>query len=222
MEVRTADRILAMQTSDGDHTLSMNSDGRNAPHTNSSGPLLPDKRLATDVRWHSYAPGRHACVARPRGDDAAAHPVVVWLSGGGLFRINPWLLAWCVRAYASRGHVVVAPRYQVSSPPFFTLVKSLLLLALPLVVCTAWDPPPPPWLPLSPMLAALLLGLLLAVVLLTSRALRGPGARHPEHVRDAAAAVGWALRSARDLGASPGRLVLAGHSAGGQLACRIA
>lgn len=45
-----------------------------------------------------------------------------------------------------------------------------------------------------------------------------PQVQHPEHVRDVAAAIAWARHAARVYGGDPGKLVLAGHSAGAQLA----
>ena len=44
-----------------------------------------------------------------------------------------------------------------------------------------------------------------------------PPARHPDHVRDAARAAAWAIRHAAAYGASPDRVFLSGHSAGGHL-----
>jgi acetyl esterase len=47
---------------------------------------------------------------------------------------------------------------------------------------------------------------------------RGPESRFPTAVNDAIAAVRWAVAHAGDLGADPGRLAVAGDSAGGNLA----
>lgn len=49
-----------------------------------------------------------------------------------------------------------------------------------------------------------------------------PAVSHPAHVEDAATAVAWALAHAREFGADPNRLVLAGHSSGGYLVALLA
>lgn len=49
-----------------------------------------------------------------------------------------------------------------------------------------------------------------------------PEVRFPAFVEDAAAAVAWAQRNARDHGADPARLFVAGHSAGAHLASLLA
>lgn len=49
-----------------------------------------------------------------------------------------------------------------------------------------------------------------------------PAVRHPVHVQDCAAAVGWAYRNIARYGGSPERLFLTGHSAGSHLASLLA
>jgi len=49
-----------------------------------------------------------------------------------------------------------------------------------------------------------------------------PKVRHPEHVRDVAAALSWLRQRADDYGYDPNRMVLAGHSAGAHLASLVA
>jgi acetyl esterase/lipase len=44
-----------------------------------------------------------------------------------------------------------------------------------------------------------------------------PGVKHPAHARDVARAVAWTRACVADYGGSPGRIFLAGHSAGGHL-----
>ncbi len=49
-----------------------------------------------------------------------------------------------------------------------------------------------------------------------------PAVTHPAHVEDVAAAVAWAVDHAREIGADPDRVVLAGHSSGGYLVALLA
>lgn len=49
-----------------------------------------------------------------------------------------------------------------------------------------------------------------------------PSAKHPQHVRDAAVAVCWALDSISSFGGDREKLFLSGHSAGGHLAALLA
>jgi acetyl esterase/lipase len=49
-----------------------------------------------------------------------------------------------------------------------------------------------------------------------------PWVKHPEHVRDVARAFAWAHAHIADYGGDPGRMFLAGHSAGGHLAALLA
>ena len=81
-----------------------------------------------DISWHTTG-GLRLCVARPRAprDDLT---VALWFSGGGLFRINPWLLSYCVRAYAARGHVIVAPIYATSRPRIFVWLQTAVVCAI--------------------------------------------------------------------------------------------
>ncbi|OPZ23841.1 MAG: Lipase 2 [Lentisphaerae bacterium ADurb.BinA184] len=49
-----------------------------------------------------------------------------------------------------------------------------------------------------------------------------PRVKYPEYVRDCAAAIGWVKAHASDYGASPERIFVTGHSAGGYLAMMAA
>jgi acetyl esterase/lipase len=49
-----------------------------------------------------------------------------------------------------------------------------------------------------------------------------PSVRHPEHARDVARAIAWAVKNAEKHGGDPGRIILAGHSAGGHLVSLVA
>jgi acetyl esterase/lipase len=49
-----------------------------------------------------------------------------------------------------------------------------------------------------------------------------PRVKHPEHARDVARAFGWTCRNIARYGGDPGRIILAGHSAGAHLACLVA
>ncbi len=49
-----------------------------------------------------------------------------------------------------------------------------------------------------------------------------PEVRYPEFVHDGARAVAWALAQAREWGADPSRVLLAGHSAGAYIAAMLA
>lgn len=49
-----------------------------------------------------------------------------------------------------------------------------------------------------------------------------PTVRHPEHVRDAAAATAWVLRHIGEYGGDPSRVFVSGHSAGAYLATLLA
>jgi acetyl esterase/lipase len=49
-----------------------------------------------------------------------------------------------------------------------------------------------------------------------------PAVRHPAHVEDVAAAIGWLARSAPGWGGDPSRFVLVGHSAGAHLVALVA
>jgi acetyl esterase/lipase len=44
-----------------------------------------------------------------------------------------------------------------------------------------------------------------------------PGVAHPEHAEDAARSVAWVRRHVKEYGGNPGKIFLAGHSAGGYL-----
>jgi acetyl esterase/lipase len=48
-----------------------------------------------------------------------------------------------------------------------------------------------------------------------------PAVSHPEHARDAAAAVSWALANARSYGGDPSRVFVGGYSAGAYLAALV-
>ena len=90
-----------------------------------------------DVSWHTTG-GLRLCVARPRAarDDLT---VALWFSGGGLFRINPWLLSYCVRAYAARGHVIVAPIYATSRPRIFVWLQTAVVCAASAIAAWSFD-----------------------------------------------------------------------------------
>ncbi len=49
-----------------------------------------------------------------------------------------------------------------------------------------------------------------------------PKVKHPEHARDVARAFAWTCRNIARYGGDPTRIILAGHSAGGHLACLVA
>jgi acetyl esterase/lipase len=49
-----------------------------------------------------------------------------------------------------------------------------------------------------------------------------PVVKHPEHARDVARAFAWTCRNIARYGGDPTRIILAGHSAGGHLACLVA
>jgi acetyl esterase/lipase len=49
-----------------------------------------------------------------------------------------------------------------------------------------------------------------------------PAVKHPEHARDVARAFAWTCRNIARYGGDPSRIILAGHSAGGHLACLVA
>jgi acetyl esterase/lipase len=49
-----------------------------------------------------------------------------------------------------------------------------------------------------------------------------PGVKHPEHVKDVARAFAWARAHLAEYGGCPGRVFLAGHSAGGHLVSLLA
>ena len=49
-----------------------------------------------------------------------------------------------------------------------------------------------------------------------------PFVRHPEHARDVARAFAWCRRNIQRYGGDPDQIILAGHSAGGHLACLLA
>ena len=49
-----------------------------------------------------------------------------------------------------------------------------------------------------------------------------PTVMHPAHVRDAAAATAWVVKNIRRYGGDPGKVYVAGHSAGGYLATLLA
>ena len=165
-----------------------------------------------DVSWHTTG-GLRLCVARPRAprDDLT---VALWFSGGGLFRINPWLLSYCVRAYAARGHVIVAPIYATSRPRIFVWLQTAVVCAA--AATAASYLPPEAASPSLKWVAVAAVSFCFAVFRLAR-----PSAAHPEHLRDAALAVRWAVDHAETYGAAR-RLVLAGHSGGGWLACMLA
>uniref|UniRef100_A0A6S9QG49 Alpha/beta hydrolase fold-3 domain-containing protein n=1 Tax=Chrysotila carterae TaxID=13221 RepID=A0A6S9QG49_CHRCT len=200
------------------------------------------------VSWHDLGGGRRVCVAAPmetsspskrwrysEANDARASPlanggsssndllpVSIWLAGGGLFRINPALLAYCVRAYASRGHLVVAPVYALSSPPVLYILRSVLAVALFTIIGSFYYPDSVPRIPVVPeLVTAMLVGLCVGGLLLVPRFLCTHAPQHPDHVRDAARAVAWAVVHAPFHGGDVSKVTLAGHSAGGQLACML-
>src|SRR5438128_7600683 len=49
-----------------------------------------------------------------------------------------------------------------------------------------------------------------------------PGVRHPEHIKDVAAAFAWTCRNAREYGGDTQQIFVAGHSAGGHLVSLLA
>ena len=178
----------------------------------SSGPA-PLQR--TSLTWHSFDAGggqrRHIAVAKPTSSGTTSLPLTVWLPGGGLFRVSSFLIRLALPEMAARGHIVIAPCYGCSTPRVLVctrvwIVVSLLTLALRLIP-GAW-----PGLYEAMILAAL------AAVAVFAVTTANPTVRFPQHIQDAARGVRWALDHGAALGADTSRIVLAGHSAGGQLA----
>lgn len=168
----------------------------------------------TSLTWHTFDVGgghqRHIAVAKPTNSGTTSLPLTVWLPGGGLFRVSFFFVKWAIPKLAARGHIVIAPCYGTSTPPVLVctrvwLVVSLLTLVLRLIP-GAW-----PGLYEAMVLAALAAVAVLAVI--TTK----PSVRFPQHIQEAARGVQWALDHGSELGADTSRLVLAGHSAGGQL-----
>ena len=169
----------------------------------------------TTLTWHTFDAGggqrRHIAVAKPTSSGTTSLPLTVWLPGGGLFRVSFFFIKLVVPRIAARGHIVIAPCYGCSAPPVIActrvwLAVSLLTLMLRLIP-GAW-----PGLYEAMLLAALAAVAVFAV--LTSR----PNVCFPQHLQEAARGLRWAVDHGAALGADTSRLVLAGHSAGGQLA----
>lgn len=141
--------------------------------------------------------------------------MVIFLHGGGLFSSAtsyvPWLCPRFCRQCAMSGKVCVEVDYPLSRLPLELAALAPCILSAAAVLSVA-------------TLGQLASGGLVVSAWLVFAAMRWGRQRiqHPLHLKACAMAVAWAQAHVGDYGGDPGKIVLWGHSAGGQLSALLA